>query len=124
MVALEAVVACEVALEGREHRHPKLIGVIPHCGEIVFQRILLVLTVVDDEPVLNKRFDRFAFLGVERALAVLNPIQKHGNVGRDEELGVGEGVHQKHLVCLREHHLQVEHRRLHRRPFPKPEPDL
>jgi hypothetical protein len=39
-----------------------------------------------------------ALLGVERALAVLNPIEQDGYIGRHEELGIGEGVHQEHLV--------------------------
>jgi hypothetical protein len=117
VVALEAVVACEVALEGREDRDAQLIGILAHRGEVLVQRLRLLLALADDEAVLDEGFDRLLLLRVERALSVLDPVEQTGHVGRDEKLRIGEGVHQEHLVALRQGHPHIEDRRLHKALF-------
>ena len=41
-------------------------------------------------------------------------VKEGSDVARNEQLGVGQRVHQKHFVPRRERHTKVEHRRLHR----------
>ena len=75
VVTLEAVVAREVALQRGKHGHAQLVGVLAHVGEVLRQRLLLAVSTVDDEAVLDQRVDRLALVGIERALARLDPVQ-------------------------------------------------
>jgi hypothetical protein len=42
-------------------------------------------------------------------VAAADAIEQAGNVRRHEQLRIGEGIHQEHLVALRQRHLDVEH---------------
>ena len=73
----------------------------------------------DDEPMLGERHQRFARvavepLGRERRGIVDETIEQAGDVVRDNELRVGERVHEEHLAAVRERDTKVEHRLLHR----------
>ena len=116
VIALDAVVAREVALQRGEHRHSQLISVLSNLTKERRQGLTLRLAAVDHEAVLDQRLQGLALL-VAEASVVVRPVQQRGDIGRDPQLRVREGVHEEHLVAIRERHLHVEHGRLHDDPY-------
>jgi hypothetical protein len=51
-------------------------------------------------------------------------IQQRGNVVRDDQLRIGEGVHQEHLFASGDRDTKIEHGRLHSRSRGQPRPCL
>ena len=118
VVALEAVVAGEVALQRRQHRHAHLLGVFAEVREELVQRLGVGRAARHDEPVLGERDQRFARIGCRAARARATPdrrkpIEQPGDVLGDDQLRVGQRVHQEHLAAIGEWDTNVEHRLLH-----------
>src|SRR5207245_4969239 len=67
VIALEAVVAREIALQRGQHRDPELRRIMANGGEILVERAPLRLAVRDDEPVFGEDAERVLRLRVERA---------------------------------------------------------
>ena len=65
VVALKAVVAGEIALQRRQHRHAHLLGVFAVVGEELVQRLGVGRAAGDDEAVFGQRHQRFALVAVE-----------------------------------------------------------
>lgn len=111
MVALEAVVTREVALKGRQNGEMHLLRVIAEVVKELVQSIPFGFPVVDDEPVAGQFVERGALLIVKieplyRARLCIccvgiESVEKRSDVGRDDELRVGEHVHQEHVVASR-----------------------
>ena len=119
MVALEAVVARKIALERRQHRHAQLVGVLADVAEPLRDVLALGVAVVNDEPMLGEREQRVPLDGGQGAcFGAGQAVQQRRNVARDDQLRIGERVHQEHVVLPAhgiERHADVEHRRLHSR---------
>ena len=113
VVALETVVAREVALERRQDGHAELLGVLAEILEVLAEGGALVLAAPDDESVLHERLDRAQLLLVEGGVAARDAGQQPAHLVRRDELRVREGVHQEHLVPVRQRHVHVESRELH-----------
>ena len=116
MVALQAVVAGEVALERRQDRDPELGCVLPDVVEELLKSVALGLSVFDHEAVLGKLVQRRSLLHVEAVENLgrgLEPVEQPRHVGRHDELRVGERVHDEHVVPIRQGDLCVEDGRLH-----------
>jgi hypothetical protein len=111
VIALDAVVAREVALQGREHRDLERVGVLAHVAEELRQRAALRLPVGDDEALLGELRQRIVFFRGPRA-AFAESIEQIDDVVADDQLRVGERVHQEHVRAV-ERHTNGEHRRLH-----------
>jgi hypothetical protein len=116
VVALEAVIAREVALQSREDRDLQLVTVLAYVPEEVLETAPLRFTALDNEAVLNERVEGLALVVVESGSAGSNPLEQRRDVGRNQHLRVREGVHEEHLVTLGKRHLYVEHRGLHQIP--------
>ena len=118
VVALKAVIAREIALQRRQHRHAHLLGVFAVIGEELVQRFGVGGAARHDEAVLGQRHQRFPRVAVEpigrkRRGVVGQAIEQAGDVVRDDQLRVGQRVHQKHFAPLGECDTKVEHRLLH-----------
>jgi hypothetical protein len=118
VIALEAVVARKIALQRGENRDAQLARVLAHVGEELVHRGSIRGAVVDDEPVLGERDERFArvaveSVGCERLRIGRKTIEQTGDVVRDNQLRVGESVHQEHFAAVSERDTNVEHRLLH-----------
>ena len=116
MIALDAVVAGEVALQRREDGDAKLFPAFVHVGEEVLDVLPVGFAAFDEEPVLDERQQRFALALVRRRESGLaRPIEQLHHVLADDELRVRERVQQKHVGAILERHAHVEHGGLHRR---------
>ena len=99
VVALEAVVAREVALQRREHRHLHLLGVFAQVGEVLAQR-----RAAPRRGSRRRSRSRSGYRScrVRRRRSAVSPradpLEQLGDIGRDEQLRVREGVHQEHVV--------------------------
>ena len=81
VIALEAVVAGEVALQGRQHRHPHLLGVFAVVGEELVQGLRVGRPAGHDEAMLGQRDERLALvvvqsLGRQRGRIVRHTLEK------------------------------------------------
>jgi hypothetical protein len=108
VIALDAVVAREVALQGREHRQAELVLAFAKAVEERADVLPVGFTALDDEPVFGERVDRIAIVDAGHEIAPSEAIQQVGNVLRHYELGIREGVHQEHFVPLFERDTDVE----------------
>ena len=80
------------------------------------QVVAIGVAALDDEAVFGERADGVALLARPAARpAVLEFIQQRRHVGRHDQLGIGERVHQEDLVLVFEGDTYVEHRGLHAR---------
>jgi hypothetical protein len=80
------------------------------------QVVAIGVAALDDEAVLGERADGVALLARPAGrIAVLEFIQQRRHVGRHDQLGIGERVHQEDLVLVFEGDTYVEHRGLHSR---------
>jgi hypothetical protein len=113
VIALEAVVAREVALQRGQHGDLEVLGVLAQLREVLVNRTLLVIAALDHEAVFDQRVDGVTLVGVERGLAARNPIEQSGDIRSRDDLRVGKRVHQEQSVALRKRHLEVVQRRLH-----------
>ena len=113
VIALDAVVAREVALQRRQHRDAQRAGALADVPEEGVQVAPLAVPVGDDEAVLGELFDRLALFLVRGRprLVATHPIEQIDNVAAHDELRVCKRVHQEHVVI--DWHTNVEHRRLH-----------
>ena len=116
VIALEAVVAGEVALQRRQNRDVQLRRVALHLGQILIERAPVGVAALDQESVLVQERKRFELVLVLPDHRVGRPIEQGGDVARHDELGVGERIHQEDFAPLIERHTKVEHRRLHHAP--------
>ena len=116
VIALDAVVAGEVALQRGEHRHAQLLAASRTSRKNALQVVAVGVAALDDEAVLGERADGVALLARPAGrIAVLESIQQRRHVGRHDQLGIGERVHQEDLVLVFEGNTDVEHRGLHAR---------
>ncbi len=115
VVALDAVVAGEVALERREDGHAQLILSRPKVVEEVLDVAPIGFAALDDEAVLGERAESFALVtvGIEREAAAADAVEEVRDLARHDQLRVREGVHQEHLVAIREGDTNIENRGLH-----------
>ncbi len=67
VIALEAVVAREVALQRRQHRDVQLGGVALDGGQIDVERAAVDVSARDEKAVVGEQFHRFPFIGAEGA---------------------------------------------------------
>ncbi len=84
---------------------------------------LIGFTALDDEAVLGEGVNRFALFGVRRAreAVVTQAIEEVRHFARDDELRVGERVHQENVAPIRQWDTNIENGGLHG--FPS-RPDL
>ena len=66
VVALEAVVTCEVALQCCEDRQSQLVGVLAHAPEVLLEFFTFAGAALDDEAVVLQRSQCLALFLVER----------------------------------------------------------
>ena len=116
VVALDAVVAREVALQRGQHRDAQLILAGAEFGEEVLDVPAVRLAALDDESVLGERGEGLAFAHVRRESVATEAVEQVRHLARHDELGVREGVHQEHLVSIGERNTNVENRGLHAAP--------
>jgi hypothetical protein len=120
VITLNAVVACEIALQGREHRDAELVRSLVDVLKELFESLPFLGPAPDDEAVLGEGRDGIALVVAQRgdrlgARSFGEPVEKRRDVVSDHQLCVGEGVEQEYVVAGRasERHTNVEHRRLH-----------
>ncbi len=116
VVTLNAVVAREIALQGRQDGDPQLASIFADRVEELFERLPVGLPALDDEAVLRKRPDDVALLRRELRMLLAHAVEHIGHVTGNNELRIGEGVHQEHALLtfsIVEGHAYVEHRGLH-----------
>ena len=105
VIALEAVVAGEVALERRQQRDVQFGGVVLDRVEVLVERAPVRLAVRHQEAVL-RRAASIASRSLHPessplAVARREAVEQSGHVRRHHELRVGERVHQEHFVAGR-----------------------
>ena len=114
VIALEAVVAREVALQRRENGDVQLGAVALDRREVLVERPAVGVAVGDEEAVLLEQIERVALSRRRRSRSSSpDSIEQRGDVRRHDELRVGQRVHQEHVVAPVERHTKVEHGGLH-----------
>ena len=81
--------------------HQKLLGVPVD--------LAVGLAALDDEAVLRQRGQCLALVAGHGVVEVADPVQHVHHLSRDDELSVGERVHQEHFIAVGQWHLNVEH---------------
>ena len=95
VIALDAVVAREVALERRQDRDPELILAGAELGEEILDVPAVGLAVLDDESVLGEGGECVALAHVGRETLAAQPVRGVPIPPATRWLGVREGVHQE-----------------------------
>ena len=116
VIALDAVVAGEVALQRGQHGDPQLAAILAHVVEELVERLMVRGAALDDEAVVDQGLDRLALVGGELPLTAGDPVQHVGHVARHNQLCVRKRVHQEDVVATIERDTYVEHRGLHGTP--------
>jgi hypothetical protein len=112
VVALDAVVAREVALQRRQHRHAELIGVFAHVLEILIELAALALAIGHQKTVFRQCGECLLFVAAPLG-RLRGAREQRRHISRHQQLRVRERVHQEHFIAAWHRHLHVEHRRLH-----------
>ena len=76
------------------------------------------LAARDQEAVVRQDLEGVPFVGTESADRIGGrdaAVKEGSDVAGNQQLSVGQRVHQKHFVARWERHTKVEHRRLHDR---------
>jgi hypothetical protein len=115
VIALDAVITGEVALQRRQHRDAQLTGVLADVPEELLQRLALRGAALDHEAVGREGIDRVLFGRGERVRPIGRAIEHVGHLPRHDQLRIGEGVHQEQVVGAVDRHTDIEHRGLHAR---------
>src|SRR5262245_34802851 len=111
VVALEAVIACEIALQCREDGDIQLRRIARNLMEIAIEGVAVVFAAGREESVLYELIESRSGFEIERA-GIDFRIEKRRDVRRHNCLRVGQGVHEKYVVTL-EGHTKVEDRSFH-----------
>ena len=90
----------------------QLRGVALHPGEEVVDVLPLRPPIGDDEAVVAQQIDGAALVAGElverRVVALADAIEQRRDIRRDQQLRVGERVHQEHFVPLGQRHTKIE----------------
>ncbi len=114
VVTLNAVAAREVALQRGQHRHPQLIAALPDRVKELAEVPAIRGTVLYEKAVLREGAQGLPLLVRPALPGAVDAVEQTGDLARDNELGIGESVHQEHFVPFK-WYADVEHRGLHAR---------